>query len=111
MKMKKYYILNFILLIPNLALAQIKPAPEMGRPSVWSMFSDLSGFLYLILGGIGALSIIGFIVAGIDYMAAGGDEERVGRAGGIFGFALVGLLIAILGIIIINIAGNTFSQQ
>jgi hypothetical protein len=96
---------------PELVLAQVKSNQgSLDRPDTWQFFSSISVFLYIILGGMGALSIIGFFIAAIDYLVAGGDEERVGRSGKIFAFSLVGLALAIIGIVAINIAGETLQK-
>lgn len=111
MKHIRKNIVFILALLPQLVAAQVKPGPEgMDRPSIWNLFISLSGFLYVILGGIGALSIIGLILAAIDYLVAGGDEERVRRSGSIFGFSLIGLIIAFLGIFLINLAKTSIKQ-
>jgi hypothetical protein len=107
-------IINIIYLLaffPSTVLAQIRSNPDsLEQPNIWYIFSSVSGFLYVILGGIGALSIVGFFIAAVDYLAAGGDEERVGRSGKIFSFSLIGIIIAVIGIIAINIAGGTINR-
>ncbi|HLN19439.1 MAG TPA: hypothetical protein VK255_04705 [Patescibacteria group bacterium] len=104
----KYILLIFL---PKTVFAQVNPGSGgMNRPNVWNLFTSLSSFLYVILGGLGALSVVGLLLAAIDYLAAGGDEERVQRSGKIFAFSLIGLLIAFLGIFLIGLAKSSIRQ-
>lgn len=99
------------ILFPSAVLAQIKSNQIIpDQPSIGYVFSNISIFLYVILGGMGALSLVGLLIAAVDYMAAGGDEERVGRSGKILAFSLIGLAIAIIGIVVINFAGGTLQK-
>ncbi|MFA6047356.1 MAG: hypothetical protein WC737_00855 [Parcubacteria group bacterium] len=93
-------------------MAQIRPDQQgsLDQPSVGQAFSSISTFLYVILGGMGALSIVGLLVAAIDYLVAGGDEERVGRSGKTLAFSLIGLAVAVVGIVIINIVGGALQK-
>jgi len=101
-----------LIFFPGAVLAQIKSDSQAGleQPSIGYVFSSISTFLYVILGGMGALSIIGILIAAIDYMVAGGDEERVARSGKTLAFSLVGLAIAIIGIVAINIAKGMINK-
>lgn len=104
-------IIYAAIFFPMVALAQITSTDGgFENPGISATFSSISGFLYVILGGMGILSIIGLFIAAIDYLAAGGDEERVGRSGRTLAFSLVGLVIAIIGIILINLAKGAIRE-
>ena len=104
-------IIYSLILFPGVVLAQVQPsAGGLDRPDIGRAFSSISVFLYLILGGMGALSIIGLFLAAIDYLASAGDEERVTRSGKTLAFSLIGLIIAIIGIVLLSWAGNTVQK-
>ncbi len=73
-----------------------------------SIFTILSVFLNWILGLLGILSVIGFVVSGIFYITSVGDEDQAKKAKTIMMYTIIGLTIALLGLIIVNaIAGLT----
>jgi hypothetical protein len=112
-KTVKNIILYSLIFFPSAVLAQVKSSSDSSSsdgPDVTFLFSSISSFLYVILGGIGVLSLVGFFIAAINYLTAGGDEERVGTAGRIFAFSLIGIIIATIGIIAINWAGSTVKK-
>jgi len=104
-------IIYFSTFFPGVALAQVRPNPDsLSRPDIWQIFSSISGFLYVIFGGMGMLSIVGLFLAAVDYLAAGGDEERVGRSGKTLGLSLVGLVVATMGIVALNWASGAVNK-
>lgn len=68
--------------------------------------SDLTDFLSDVLSWllyfIGFLSVIMIVVAGIMYVTSGGDEEQVGKAKKTLVYSIVGLLVALLGLILVR---------
>ena len=55
-----------------------------------------------LLGFVGALAVLMIIVAGIMYLTSGGDEGRVENAKRWLIYAIVGLIVALLGWVIVN---------
>jgi flagellar basal body-associated protein FliL len=61
-----------------------------------------------LLGIVAVLAIIMFIVSGIQYITSVGNEEDATRAKNNMTYAIVGLVVALAGLIIVNaIAGIT----
>ena len=54
--------------------------------------------LYLV----GFLAVIAFVISGILYLTSAGDDERIERAKTTMIYAIVGVIVALLGLIIIN---------
>ena len=68
--------------------------------SVWVMARDVINWI-LIAAGIIA---VGFIIwAGIRYVISGGDAEKVKKAKNTLLYAIIGLLIAALALVIVNL--------
>ena len=101
-KSSLYY---FLIFSPSVVLAQISSSSSgMGAPDTVPLASITQNFLFWILGGIGVLSFLGLPMAGIMFVAAAADHDRVAKAGGVFAASIVGLIISILGLIILSYA-------
>lgn len=61
-----------------------------------------------LLGFVAALAIVMIIIAGIMYITSAGDEERSKTAQKILTWAIVGLVIAILALIIVKTVSYIF---
>ena len=98
------------LLVPE-AFAKVTPpsiAPQGGPQTLLDVFSILKnavGWLFAvgIVGGVAAL-----IAAGILFLTAAGDPQRIGKATRMVLYALVGVAIIALAWSIVNIVGNFF---
>jgi len=73
-----------------------------GGGSNESIAEVLGQIITWILGFVGALAILMIIVAGIMYLTSGGDEGRVENAKRWLIYAIVGLIVALLGWVIVN---------
>lgn len=59
------------------------------------------GIAYAILGA-GLLSVVFIFIGGISFILSGGDEEKIKQAVSTIRYAIIGLIIAILAVIIVN---------
>lgn len=59
--------------------------------------------LYLV----GFLAVIAFVISGILYLTAAGDDDKIEKAKTTMIYAIVGVIVALMGLIIIN-AINTW---
>ena len=67
-----------------------------------SVYLILKNVLMYLLGIIGILAIIGFVVSGIMYITAAGDEERVEKAKNMLTYSIIGLVVALIGLVIVT---------
>jgi hypothetical protein len=51
---------------------------------------------------VGILGVIGFVIAGIIYLTAAGDEGQIDKGKQAMVYSIVGIIVALLGVIIIN---------
>jgi hypothetical protein len=87
-------------------------AAASGLPtdSISGIIGRTMNWLLMILGFIG---IIGFVIAGILYLTAAGDEDQIGKAKNAMMYSIIGIIVALMGFVIINAvsgwlsAGNT----
>ena len=59
-----------------------------------------------LLGILAALAVLVLIIAGIMYILSGGDEGKVETAKTWIIYAIIGLIIALLGYVIVSIVSN-----
>ena len=103
-KIKKiaYTISSAGLIAPAMVLAYDPPA-STNLPDE-SITNIISNFMIWILGIVGFLGVIGFAIAGILYLTAAGNEDRIETAKRAMLWSIVGIVVALLGVIIIKAA-------
>jgi len=63
------------------------------------------GIAYAIIAA-GLLSVVYIFFGGISFILSGGDEEKIKQAVGTIRYAIIGLVITILAVIIVNAVGQ-----
>lgn len=96
-----------IALAPALAHGQayLDTAVKGGTPqgSIYGIINQTMNWLLAILGFLG---IIGFVIAGILYLTAAGDEDQIGKAKNAMMYSIIGVIVALLGFVIIQAVNN-----
>jgi hypothetical protein len=106
MVIKKKYKIIFAFLsgsflsFPVAVLAQYPKKSSVAGSFDVSVAVLLEKTLYSVLGAAGILAFLGFPIAAILYVTAGGDESRIGLAGKTFSYSLLGFIASV---------GGTFS--
>lgn len=103
-KRAMYSIFSIGLLAP-VAILAFDPPADTTLPE-GSITGIVSNFMTWILGLVGLLGIIGFAIAGILYLTAAGDDDRISTAKRAMTWSIVGVIVALLGVVIIQ-AANT----
>jgi hypothetical protein len=80
-------------------------AQSAGTPggSIYGIINSTMNWLLAILGFLG---IIGFVIAGILYLTAAGDEDQIGKAKNAMMYSIIGVIVALLGFVIIQAVNN-----
>ncbi len=105
-KIKKiaYSIPTAVLVAPVMVLAYEPPAnTTLPGGSLTQIISNIMTWLLTIVGFLG---IIGFAIAGILYLTAAGDEDRIATARRAMTWSIVGVIVALLGVVIIRAANS-----
>lgn len=68
------------------------------------IYDIISKGMMWLLGLVGIIGVIGFAIAGIMYLTAAGDEERIKTAKKAMLMSIVGVIVALLGIVILQAA-------
>ena len=101
-------------LAPSIVSAQwsagINNAQSAGTPQ-GTIFDIIKTTTNWLLGILGFLGIIGFVIAGILYLTAAGDEERSGSAKNALMWSIYGVVVALLGFVIIQAATTWLGGQ
>ena len=83
----------------------VTAAPTLSDATVFDLVTNVMDWL---LGLVGVLAVIGFVISGVLYLTAAGDAEQAEKAKTVMTYAIIGLAVALVGLIVVNaIAGLT----
>ncbi|MDD3498341.1 MAG: pilin [Candidatus Moranbacteria bacterium] len=74
------------------------PSPEGDDP----LAIVIINFMMWLLGILGFIAIIGFVIAGIMYMTSAGDDDRIKTAKNAMKWSIVGVIVALMGFVILQ---------
>ncbi|OIP80070.1 hypothetical protein AUK45_04805 [Candidatus Peregrinibacteria bacterium CG2_30_44_17] len=96
--------------MPSIPKPDFLPGPSEGadQASIQTYFREqaIPDFIAGFIGVIGLVSFVAIIVAGIQFLTAYGNEERVGAAKKNLIYAILGFVIAILSYSVVSILGS-----
>lgn len=69
------------------------------QDSIFGIIQRTMNWLLAILGFIG---VIGFVIAGILYLTAAGDEGQIDKAKNAMMYSIIGIIVALIGFVIIR---------
>ena len=72
-----------------------------------SLYNIISQTLTWLLGILGFIAVIGFVISGILYLTAAGNETQIEKAKNAMTYSIVGVIVALMGWVIIQ-AINTW---
>ncbi|EKD58848.1 MAG: hypothetical protein ACD_56C00039G0005 [uncultured bacterium] len=101
MKKIAYGMISSLALMPALAMAQFQEPTGTGLPAGSLLGIITSGMNWLLIV-VGILGVIGFVIAGIIYLTAAGDEGQIDRGKRTMINSIIGIIVALLGVIIIQ---------
>jgi hypothetical protein len=106
MKRILYTVTSAMLLTPFVVRAQFNPEPIPSMPDDPDANAVLLNVINWVLSILASLSVLMIIFAGIMYITSQGDEGRVDTAKKILTYAIVGLVVALLGYVIVVSVGG-----
>jgi hypothetical protein len=89
------------LTVPALAMAQFQ-APSGTNLPTGSISGIVKNIMNWMLGIVGILGVIGFAIAGILYLTAAGDEDRIAVAKKAMMYSILGVVVALIGLVILR---------
>lgn len=106
---------SLVLLAPSLALAQADPRTftggwnTQGQPNAaeselptGTIYNIISATLQWLLGILGFIAVVGFVISGILYLTAAGNESQIEKAKSAMTYSIVGVIVALMGYVIIQ---------
>lgn len=86
---------------PSILQKQYNTATTAGL-SGRNLYEVTRSALFYLLGIIGVLGMVSLVVTGIMYITAAGDQDRVGLAKKMLTFSIIGIAVALLGLVIVQ---------
>jgi len=74
-------------------------APAGGGNGIYGILQGILTWAFTILGVLGVLA---FVIAGLLYLTAAGDENRIKSAKSAMVFAIVGIVVGLVGYIVLG---------
>lgn len=96
-----YGVAASLIAMPGLVLAQFTTPTGTQLPT-GGIKDILTGVMNWLLGIVGIFGVIGFVIAGILYLTAAGDEDQIARGKKAMIFSIVGVVVALLGMVIMG---------
>lgn len=67
-----------------------------------SIYNIISQTLAWLLGILGFIAVIGFVISGILYLTAAGNESQIEKAKSAMTYSIVGVIVALMGWVIVQ---------
>lgn len=100
-KKTAYGFAAYIMLMPFAAGAQFSTPAGTNLPSGTIVGILTSGMNWLLII-VGILGVIGFVIAGIIYLTAAGDDDQIAKGKKAMVYSIVGVIVALVGVVIIQ---------
>ena len=92
-----------VLSFPVSVLAQYTQPAGTNLPG-GTVFNIIKGIMNWLLAIVGIFGVIGFAIAGILYLTGAGDEERINKAKSAMMYAIIGVIVALVGLVALKAA-------
>ena len=107
---KSFFVFGLTALtLPSLVSAQFTPDPggtELPNSSIWEIVkAAMEWLLYLVA----FFAVIAFVISGLLYLTSAGNEDRASSAKNAMIYAILGVIVALLGLIILGAADTWLS--
>jgi len=86
---------------PMVVSAQFQ-APRNTNLPEGRLFDIITNAMLWLLAVVGVIGVIGFAIAGIMYLTAAGDETRSEKAKSAMLYAIIGVVVALIGLVIMK---------
>jgi uncharacterized membrane protein len=96
-----YGIASSAMAMPLMASAQFQSPTGTGLPA-GSLLGIVTSAMNWLLVVVGILGVIGFVIAGIIYLTAAGDDDQIAKGKKAMVYSIIGVIVALLGVVIIQ---------
>lgn len=94
--------------VPVVAFGQAANDPWIDKAAGTEAYNSqgvsniVESFLTFFFGILGFLAVAAFLFGGIMYLLSAGDEKRIASAKGTIMYAIIGLIVALLGYVVLR---------
>jgi hypothetical protein len=110
MKIAARFIVSSLFLVPVATLAQFNPPANTNLPNS-SLFQIIQNIMLWLLAILGFIAVIGFVISGILYLVAAGDEDAQARAKRAMIYSITGVIVGLVGLVILYAADRLLRGQ
>jgi len=96
--------------VPIAALAQFRPPSDTNLPSA-PIYEIIRKIMLWSLGILGFFAVIGFVISGIMYLVAAGDEEQQKKAKKAMYYSITGVIVGLVGLVFIYAVQKMLGAQ
>lgn len=89
------------LFVPFFALGQYVAPSATGLPA-GNLTNIIIGIMNWLLVILGILGVIGFVIAGILYLTAAGNEDQMKKGKNAMTWSIIGVIVGLMGYVIIQ---------
>ena len=100
-KTKTFLASILLIVLPLLVKAQWALPTNTELPA-GSVFGIVGNIMFWILGLLGIVAIIGFVISGIMYFLAAGDEKKIETAKSAMVASITGAVVGLIGYVILQ---------
>lgn len=98
-----------MLAAPVTVMAQLQNTGELAQDTGLAdtdIFQIIRNLMFWILGLLGFIAVIGFVISGIMYLVAAGDEDAQKRAKRAMYYSITGVIVGLIGLVILSAVEN-----
>lgn len=88
-------------LLPFAVMAQVENPEGTELPSS-TIYEIISNMMMWLLGILGFVAVIGFVISGIMYLVAAGDEDAQKKAKRAMYYSITGVIVGLVGLIVFS---------
>ena len=104
------YLISSLFFVPVAALAQFNPPAGTNLPSA-PIFDIIRNVMLWLLAILGFIAVIGFVISGIMYLVAAGDEDRQASAKRAMYYSITGVIVGLVGLVILFAVARLLGAQ
>lgn len=102
---RKIWVVAFLFPLAALAQWNLSNVSSSNLPK-GSLYRIIEGIMKWLLGILGFIAIIAFVISGIMFLVSAGDEDRQRLAKKAMYYSITGVIVGLLGYVILQAVGS-----
>ena len=109
-KIVAMHIISGMFLVPVVTLAQFQVPGGTNLPQA-SLYEIIRNIMFWLLAILGFVAVIGFVISGILYLIAAGDEDKQETAKRAMIYSITGVIVGLAGLVVLFAANRLIGAQ